>query len=134
NRVHLYSKDGELLKTIGGNPGAEPGQLGYVSDALRDQAGNYYVSEFGENSRISKFDADGKFLQCWGEPGEAEGQFQRIRAMTLGPDCLLYVADAVNHRIQVFTTDGKFVRAFGTSGKGLGELASPYDVAISPGS
>src|SRR2546430_1723402 len=36
--VRLYSKDGELLKTIGGVAGSEPGQLSYVSDALRDQA------------------------------------------------------------------------------------------------
>lgn len=130
--VRLYSKDGELLKTFG-SAGLEPGQLSYVSDALRDVAGNYYVSEFGENQRISKFDPDGKFVKCWGTPGSEIGQFARIRAMTLGPDGNLYVADACNHRIQVFTTDGEFVRTFGTPGDGIGELAYPYDVACSKG-
>jgi streptogramin lyase len=132
NCVRVYSPTGELLKTIG-SAGTEPGQLSYVSDALCDEAGNFYVSEFGDNQRISKFDPDGKFLKCWGSPGALLGQFARIRAMTLGPDGNLYVADSCNHRIQVFTTDGAFVRVFGTPGRELGELAYPYDVACSHG-
>lgn len=133
NCVRVYSPGGELLKTIGGGAGTGPGQLSYVSDALCDEAGNFYVSEFGDNQRISKFDADGTFLKCWGAPGALLGQFARIRAMTLGPDGNLYVADSCNHRIQVFTTDGVFVRAFGTPGNKPGELAYPYDVACSRG-
>ncbi len=131
--VRVYSPEGKLLQTIGGEPGTEPGQLGYISDALRDEAGNFYASEFGEIQRISKFDPDGKFLKCWGTGGTEQGQFARIRGMTLGPDKHLYVADACNHRIQVFTTDGEFVRTFGTPGDKLGEFSYPYDVAIAPG-
>jgi len=131
--VRVYSPEGELLQTIGGKPGIEPGQLAYISDALRDEAGNFYVSEFGETQRISKFDPEGKFLKCWGTPGDGHQQFARIRAMTLGPDGNLYIADACNHRIQVYTTDGVFVRTFGTSGTNAGELSYPYDVAISTG-
>jgi hypothetical protein len=133
HRVRVYAPDGNLLQTIGGDAGTEPGQLGYVSDALRDKAGNFYVAEFGENDRISKFDSQGQFLKCWGGPGSEPGQFKRVRGMTLGPDERLYVADAVNHRIQVFTLEGELVRAFGTPGNGPGELSYPYDVAIAPG-
>lgn len=129
NCVRVYSADGELLRTIGD----EPGRLSYVSDALCDKEGNFYVSEFGDNQRISKFDPDGKFLTSWGTPGAEPGQFARIRAITLGPDGNLYVADACNHRIQVFTPDGSFVRAFGSAGMGPGELSYPYDVACSFG-
>jgi DNA-binding beta-propeller fold protein YncE len=127
--VRVYSPEGVLLKTIGD----EPGRLGYVSDALCDEHGNFYVSEFGDNHRISKFGPDGKFIKCWGEPGKEPGQFAKIRAMTLGPDGNLYVADSCNHRIQVFSTDGRFVRSFGSEGDGAGELAYPYDVACSTG-
>ncbi len=129
NCVRVYSPDGELLRTIGDTPG----QLSYVSDALCDKDGNFYVSEFGDNQRISKFDPDGKFHTCWGTPGSDLGQFARIRAMTLGPDGNLYIADACNHRIQVFSTDGSFLRAFGNAGTGPGELSYPYDVACSAG-
>ena len=105
----VYSPQGELLKTIGDGPGTGPGQLAYVSDALCDDAGNFYVAEFGDSQRISKFGLDGKFVKSWGSPGGQLGQFARIRAMCLGPDRNLYVADSCNHRIQVFTTDGEFV-------------------------
>jgi hypothetical protein len=131
--VRVYSPDGELLRTIGGTAGTEPGQLGYISDTLCDEAGFFYLAEFGENQRISKFSPDGKFVKCWGAPGSEPGQFARIRAMTLGPDGNLYLADACNHRIQVFTRDGELVRLWGTPGSGPGELSYPYDVAFSRG-
>ncbi len=130
--VRIYSPDGTLLRSIGGKIGTEPGQLSYVSDCLRDADGNFYIAEFGDNQRISKFDKDGKFLKCWGGPGSETGQFARIRALALGPDGNLYVADACNHRIQVFTREGELVRYWGTPGTGPGQLSYPYDVAFSP--
>lgn len=131
--VRVYSPDGEQLRVIGGVLGTDPGQLSYISDALCDADGAFYLSEFGDSQRISKFDPAGKFMKCWGEPGSEKGQFARIRAMTLGTDGLLYVADACNHRVQVFTRDGEWVRMFGEAGEGEGELSYPYDVAFSPG-
>jgi DNA-binding beta-propeller fold protein YncE len=133
NCLRIYSAEGKLLRTIGGNAGSEPGQLGYVSDAVQDADGFFYVAEFGDNQRISKFDASGKFLTCWGGPGSDPGQFSRIRAMALGPDGLLYAADACNHRIQVFTRDGKLARVWGTQGTEAGQMSYPYDLAFSPG-
>jgi sugar lactone lactonase YvrE len=131
--VRVYTPEGELLQTVGDGAGTEPGQLGYVSDALRDEEGNFYVAEFGENQRISKFSAAGKFIKNWGAPGSEPGQFARIRAMTLGPDGNLYVADVCNHRIQVFTRDGELVRLWGAPGKEPGELSYPYDLAFGRG-
>lgn len=131
--LRIYSPEGKLLRTIGGAAGSGPGQLSYVSDAVQDADGFYYVAEFGENQRISKLDKDGQFVAAWGEPGSDPGQFARIRALALGPDGNLYVADACNHRIQVFTRDGKFVRTWGTNGKDLGQFSYPYDLAFSTG-
>jgi DNA-binding beta-propeller fold protein YncE len=128
--VRVYSPEGRELKRIGGEAGTAPGQLGYVSDCVQDGDGNYYLAEFSPNHRISKFDADGKFLSCWGGEGDEPGQFSRPRALALGPDGLLYVADACNDRIQVFRLDGSFVRLFGGTGAGPGQLRYPYDVAF----
>ena len=133
NCIRIYSPEGKLLRTFGGQAGTEPGQFSYISDALQDNDGHYYIAEFGENQRISKLDADGKFLMCWGAPGSEPGQFARIRAMTFGPDGYLYVADACNHRVQVFTTEGKLVRLWGTPGPEPGQLSYPYDLAFGPG-
>ena len=133
NCLRIYSPEGKLLRTLGGDKGTQPGQLSYVSDAAQDADGFFYLAEFGDNERISKFDEAGKFLTCWGSQGSEPGQFSHIRALALGPDGLLYVADACNHRIHVFTKDGKLVRMWGTAGSRPGELSYPYDLAFAPG-
>jgi DNA-binding beta-propeller fold protein YncE len=133
NCLRTYSPEGvELRPPIGGHAGTEPGQLGYVSDAIQDADGYYYVAEFGENQRITKLDGDGNFVTCWGSPGTEPGQFARARALALGPDGNLYVADACNHRIQVFTRDGRLVACWGQPGSEPGELSYPYDLAFGP--
>jgi DNA-binding beta-propeller fold protein YncE len=128
--LRVYSPEGVELKKIGGEAGHDPGQFGYVSDALQDADGFYYVAEFGENSRITKLDPDGKFVKCWSSPGDKPGELSRARALALGPDGNLYVADACNHRIQVFTRNGELVRCWGTEGSEPGELSYPYDLAF----
>jgi DNA-binding beta-propeller fold protein YncE len=128
----IYDADGTQLRCVGGQGGSAPGQLGYISDVVQDAEGFFYVAEFGENQRITKLDAAGKFIHCWGSPGTGPGQFQRARALALGPDGLLYVADACNHRIQVFRKDGELVRMWGHPGSAAGELAYPYDLAFAP--
>jgi len=120
------------LRKIGGEAGSELGKFGYVSDAIQDAAGCFYVSEFGENQRITKLSNAGQVVKSWGSPGSEPGQFSRIRAMVLGPDGLLYVADACNHRIQVFTTDGDFVRMWGGEGAAPGQMQYPYDLDFGP--
>jgi DNA-binding beta-propeller fold protein YncE len=128
--LRIYSPDGVELKKIGGEAGTGPGQLGYVSDAIQDADGFYYIAEFGENSRITKLDSDGKFVKFWSSPGDQPGELSRARALVLGPDRNLYVADACNHRIQVFTREGELVRCWGTEGRQPGELSYPYDLAF----
>jgi DNA-binding beta-propeller fold protein YncE len=130
--IRIYEPNGTEIKKMGGEKGTEPGKYGYVSDTVQDADGFFYVSEFGINERITKLDADGNFVACWGKPGTGDGEFNRIRALALGPDGNLYVADSCNHRIQVFTKDGKFVKAIGSEGDGPGQLKYPYDVAFGP--
>jgi DNA-binding beta-propeller fold protein YncE len=133
NCFRIYSPDGVELRRYGGRAGSGPGELGYVSDVVQDADGYFYVAEFGENQRISKFDGEGRFVNSWGSPGTGSAQFQRARALALGPDGLLYVADSCNHRVQVFSRDGELVRAWGSPGSGPGELSYPYDLAFGKG-
>jgi DNA-binding beta-propeller fold protein YncE len=126
----IYTADGKELCKFGGDVGTAPGQLGYISDVVQDEDHNWYVAEFHPNHRITKLDPEGRFLRCWGGEGTEPGQFQRPRALALGPDGLLYVADACNHRIQVFTRDGELMRCWGTSGGEPGQFLYPYDLAF----
>src|SRR5262245_24621638 len=82
--LRIYSPEGQELRKIGGQAGREPGQFGYISDAVQDADGYFYVAEFEPTNRISKLDRDGKFVKCWGGPGTEIGQFARPRALALG--------------------------------------------------
>ena len=121
--VRFYTPDGEYLRTI-------DGPFSYISDVVQDDEGNYFLAEFGEAQRITRIDPSGKILARWGGQGSEPGQFSRPRALALGPDGLLYVADACNHRIQVFDKDGTLVRLWGEAGEERGQLKYPYDLAF----
>ncbi|HEV3166768.1 MAG TPA: hypothetical protein VGZ22_22265, partial [Isosphaeraceae bacterium] len=69
-RILVYSSQGELLFQIGdGVQGNTPGRFGYPTDVVIDRAGNFYVSEYGENDRIQVFSPEGKWLRQWGGHG-----------------------------------------------------------------
>ena len=130
-RMLTYTPQGELLTdaTLGGTMGQGPGEFGFVTDAVRDAAGNYFVSEYGEFDRIQKFSPDGKFLLEWGGHGSEPGHFLRPQHLELDADGLLWVADSCNHRIQVFDGEGKLVKIWGSQGTAAGAAA----VSILPG-
>jgi len=66
-----------------------------------------------------------------GNAGTGNGQFTTPRAVALGPDGLLYVADSGNHRIQVLDAEGNFVRGWGSAGSGPGQFQEPWGIAVS---
>ena len=133
NRILVYTRQGELVRMLGGeNPGrpsrGRPGELGLVTCALRDREGNYYISEYGEYDRIQKFSARGEFLLEWGGHGTEPGRFNRPQKMAFDEQGRIWVADACNHRIQVFDTEGRLQFHWGRQGSGPGELYYPYDL------
>jgi len=131
-RLLVYSPTGELLDTIGGTFGQEPGQFGLVTDAVEDREGNIYVGEYGEYDRIQKFSPDGTFLLQWGGPGSGPGQFSRPQNLAIDQNDRIWVTDACNHRIQVFDTQGRLLSLWGAQGRLPGQLQYPYDLVIAP--
>jgi DNA-binding beta-propeller fold protein YncE len=130
--LRIYSPDGHELRMIA--PVNDDGTpfFHYIGDAVQDEDGYFYVAESLKRERLVKLDRDGKVVAIWGSEGREPGQFQRIRALVLGPDGLIYLADACNHRIQVFTRNGELVRVWGKMGRAEGELSYPYDLAFGP--
>ncbi len=132
-RVLVYSAMGDLLFQIGdGVQGTTPGRFGYPTDVVIDRAGNFFVSEYGENDRIQVFSPEGRWLRQWGGHGYEPGEFLRPRALAIDDQDRLYVADSCNHRIQVFDTEGKLVKLWGKRGPAPGQMSYPYDLALGP--
>lgn len=132
-RVLFFTRKGELVpeRTIGGVNGRGPGEFGFVTDAVQDSIGNYYIAEYGDYDRIQKFDPAGKFLFEWGGHGTEPGRFLRPQGITIDDRDFIWVADASNHRIQIFDATGdsaKLVKTWGEQGPNVGQLRYPYDL------
>ena len=103
----------------GGTPGAgQPTDLfDRPSDVAWDAAGNIFVADgLGNNTRVAKFDKDGKFVKSWGKKGSGNGEFADVRSVAVDAQGNVYVADGGNKRIQVFDNDGNFKSAIGNVG------------------
>ena len=134
-----------FAETIG-SFGITTGSFDRPVDVARDERGNYYVLDAG-NNRVQKFDSFGNFIASWGSRGTREGQFDRPSAIAVGrrdPSNLatevLYLVDTGNNRIRYTHTDGfgtadirdsdgKVGRSLGTA---KGDFKSPRDIAIDP--
>lgn len=133
-RMLCYSPDGELKEAeqIGGSAGHSPGEFAFVTDAVCDLDGCFYIGEYGDSDRIQKFDPEGEFLTQWGGTGNDPGKFLRPQSLVIRGD-LLWVVDACNHRIQRYDIreeTPQLVDVWGKQGEGNGEFFYPYDIAI----
>jgi len=82
------------------------------TDVAWDAEGNIFVSDGYGNSRIAKFDKNGRYIKSWGSRGTAPGQFNLPHTMAIDARGLVYVGDRGNNRIQVFDGDGNFKTQF----------------------
>jgi len=115
HQVYKFSRDGKLLMTLGvkGQPGEDETHFRSPTDIAWDrQTQDFYVSDGYGNSRVVKFNKDGKYLLSWGKPGNKPGEFQTVHAIATDSRGRVYVSDRENNRIQIFTPDGKFLKAW----------------------
>ena len=138
HRVLCYSLDGELKpdQTIGEGAGTKPGQFAFVTDLVRDQAGNFLVGDYGDADRIQKFSSQGKFIWQSGGTGSLPGELIRPQSLAIDSQDRLWVADSCNHRIQVFeiiySETPQLVQVFGEQGSKAGQLQYPYGITFAP--
>ncbi len=123
----LY-KQGLQAQSAFGSQGAGEGQFNNPHNLTFDPQGNLLVADT-LNSRIEKFDANGKFLMQWGGKGNAPGQFNEPWSLATDKQGNVYVADTWNHRIQKFDATGKFITQWGKFGDVGGDTtANPLNV------
>jgi DNA-binding beta-propeller fold protein YncE len=78
------------------------------------------VADGYANTRVVKFDKDGKFLTAWGQKGTPPndtrpGTFDAVHGVVVDPDTRrVYVTDRSSARIQVFDENGMYLDQFPT--------------------
>jgi len=147
HRVQKFSRDGQLLAKWGGfcdllvqrqscvDPDGDgpleagDGQFALPQGIALDNAGNVYVTDFG-NARVQKFDSNGTFLLKWGTRGRGEGQFNQPLGIAVDKEGYVYVSDYGNDRVQKFDGSGKFLLRWGSLGGGEGQFHFPRGMAL----
>ena len=134
NQVFKLSPDGKVLMTLG-----KAGQGGKSDDVFDRPTGiafapngDIFISEghaptFG-NSRIVKFDKNGKFIKTFGHLGSGDGELKGPHVLAFDSQGRLFVADRSNSRVAIFDQDGKFLTALKQFGRPSGIFIDKNDV------
>jgi DNA-binding beta-propeller fold protein YncE len=112
NQIFKFTNDGKTLVMrlgVAGVRGADATHFAGPTDLAWLPDGSFFVADGYVNSRVVKFDANGKYLASWGTKGTAPGQFDVPHAIDVDRNRRVYVADAHNSRIQVFDERGQFL-------------------------
>jgi DNA-binding beta-propeller fold protein YncE len=144
-RIHKFSAAGELLLSWGA-PGDGPGEFHVPHGIAVDRRGDVFVAD-RENSRIQKFDADGRFLGDWPDIARHDiarpcqifiDEADRVYVAELGyragmfPGNLAPHANATGGRVSIFSIDGELLARWGggDSPCAPGDFFAPHDIWV----
>jgi len=121
--IFKFSNDGKkLLQTIGepNVPGNDDKHFNRPTFMAWLPDGTFFVADGYANTRVVKFDKDGKYLMTWGQRGEGGGRgggperrpgyFNNVHGIAADPQTRrIFVNDRNNGRVQVFDENGKYL-------------------------
>jgi sugar lactone lactonase YvrE len=126
HQVFKFSPDGRILLKLGkaGVKGEGTDVFDAPNAVLVTPAGDIFVAE-GHfptvgNSRVLKFDKNGRFVKVVGGKGTGPGEFNEPHALAMDSAGRLFVADRSNNRIQILDRDGKFIAEWKQFGRPSG--------------
>src|ERR1039458_4486851 len=134
NMVIEFNPEGRVVMLLGRRPEAvesapaapEPYTFNRPTDVAWDAAGNIFVSDGYGNSRVVKYDKNGRFIASVGSKGSAPGQLNLPHTIAMDAKGNVYVGDRSNSRIEVFDNDLTFKAIYDNVG-------APWAVCITPG-
>jgi len=138
--VVKFSPDGKVLMILGRRreavegveptnappPPPQPYRFGRPTDITWDPQGNIFIADGYTNSRVVKYDKDGRYIKEVGTRGTQPTQMNIPHSITSDAKGNIYVADRQNRRIQVFDSDLKLLKIYDNIG-------APWAVCITPG-
>jgi DNA-binding beta-propeller fold protein YncE len=129
HQVMKFTREGKLLMTLGikGKSGADDKTFFKPTDIAWAKNGDFYVSDGYGNSRVVKFDKNGKYLFAWGKRGSGPGEFHLPHSVAVDSKDQVYVSDRENNRIQIFDKNGKFLREWTHLGSAQNLFITPDD-------
>ncbi|MEQ1883874.1 MAG: peptidyl-alpha-hydroxyglycine alpha-amidating lyase family protein [Bryobacteraceae bacterium] len=142
NMVIKFNPEGRVVMVIGRRPQAvdglvatppnnvvppaEPYLFSRPTDVAWDPSGNIFVSDGYGNSRVVKYDKNGRYITSVGTKGNAPGQMNLPHGIATDGKGNVYVADRTNRRIQVFDNDLTFKAIYDNVG-------APWSLCVTPG-
>ncbi len=141
NMVLKFTPEGRIAMVLGRRPEPVAGafdstqtakppekyRFGRPTDVTFDPQGNIFVSDGYVNSRVVKFDRNGRFIKSvGGARGSAPSSMSTPHSITSDANGNIYVADRGNARVQVFDND-LTLRAI------YDNVGNPWAVCVSPG-
>jgi DNA-binding beta-propeller fold protein YncE len=126
NTVRVFETNGQVIATLFGQHGSEPGQFNGLSYVAVDSQRNLLYASDEANSRVQQFDLSvtgtGQLTPTHrlsiGAYGQEPGQFAYPQDIAVDENSgRVYVADMGNRRIQVFDSDGQYLAEFSQPGE-----------------
>jgi hypothetical protein len=140
NMVIKFNPEGRVVMVLGRRPEPVAGafdstlppaqpekyRFGRPTDVTFDPQGNIFVSDGYVNSRVVKFDKNGRFVKSVGTTrGSAPSQMNTPHSISSDAQGNIYVGDRGNARVQVFDND-LVLRAI------YDNVGNPWAVCVSP--
>jgi hypothetical protein len=103
-------------------------KFGRPTDVTWDPQGNIFVSDGYVNSRVVKYDKNGRYIKEFGTAQRGNGPNQLNTPHSISADAQgnIYVGDRGNQRVQVLDNDLNLKASYGNVG-------NPWAVCVSPG-
>jgi hypothetical protein len=143
NMVIKFNPEGRVVMVLGHRPPAwegvpvtlgfnapvapaEPYTFNRPTDVAWDAAGNIFVSDGYGNSRVVKYDKNGKFIKTVGSRGNGHDQLNLPHTMAADAAGNIYVGDRSNSRVEVFDNDLTYKATYD-------KVGAPWAMCISQG-
>ncbi len=105
---------------------APPYVFNRPTDATVDAAGNIFVADGYINSRVVKYDKNGRFIKQAGKRGSGPGELTLAHAIAVDASGNVYVGSRSDRRIVVFDNDLNYKTTYD-------HVGAPWSLCISPG-